>query len=90
MAGLRRWPSMLLLVVLGTATASEFQVPLVSQQESLNAESTIAKPLVNTSDLQASIKIENLVQHAKDLFILAQLSEPEFGHPTRVIGSDGM
>ncbi|KAI2617607.1 Zn-dependent exopeptidase [Hypomontagnella submonticulosa] len=89
MAGLRRWPSMLLLVVLGTATASEFQVPLVSQQESLNAESTIAKPLVNTSDLQASIKIENLVQHAKDLFILAQLSEPEFGHPTRVIGSDG-
>ncbi|KAI0376281.1 Zn-dependent exopeptidase [Hypomontagnella monticulosa] len=89
MASLNRWPSTLLLAVLGAATASEFQVPLVSQQGSLKAESTIAKPLVNTSDLQASIKIENLVQHAKYLFDLAQLSEPEFGHPTRVIGSDG-
>ncbi|KAI8963296.1 Zn-dependent exopeptidase [Daldinia sp. FL1419] len=88
MALTRRWPRTLLFAVLGTSTASELQIPLVSH-ESLKAGNALTKPLVNTEDLQASIKIENLVDRAKDLYGLAELSEPEYGHPTRVIGSEG-
>ncbi|KAI2780652.1 Zn-dependent exopeptidase [Daldinia loculata] len=88
MALTRQWPRTLLFAVLGTATASDFQIPLVSQKP-LEAGNALVKPLVNTEDLQASIKIENLVERAKSLYGLAELSEPEYGHPTRVIGSEG-
>ncbi|KAI0110172.1 Zn-dependent exopeptidase [Daldinia grandis] len=88
MALTRQWPRTLLYAVLGTATASELQIPLVSQKP-LEAGNAVVKPLVNTEDLQASIKIENLVERAKSLYGLAELSEPEYGHPTRVIGSEG-
>ncbi|OTB15905.1 hypothetical protein K445DRAFT_317533 [Daldinia sp. EC12] len=88
MASTRRWSRTLLFAVLGTATASELQIPLVAQKP-LEAGNTLIKPLVNTKDLQASIKIENLVERAKSLYSYAELSEPEYGHPTRVIGSEG-
>lgn len=85
-----RWSSTLLLAALGAATASELQIPLISQQSPSRAGSALGKPLVNTDDLQASIKIESLLERAKDLYGIAQKSEHEFGHPTRVIGSEGM
>ncbi|KAI2606565.1 Zn-dependent exopeptidase [Hypoxylon sp. NC1633] len=89
-----RWPSSLLLAVLAastaTATATELQIPLVpTQQGPLGVGNALAKPLVDTDKLQASIKTENLLSRAKDLYSFAQLSEAEFNHPTRVIGSEG-
>ncbi|KAI5865139.1 Zn-dependent exopeptidase [Durotheca rogersii] len=93
MASSRRWSRVFLLASLGVAAASELQVPLApqGQQRPLDAVDAdfLAKPLVDTDDLQASIKIESLVERAKDLYEIAKRSEPEFGHPTRVIGSEG-
>ncbi|OTB05550.1 hypothetical protein M426DRAFT_319814 [Hypoxylon sp. CI-4A] len=79
----------LFLAALGAAAASELQMPLITQQAPLEGGNSLAKPLVDTDKLQDSIKIENLVSRAKDFFGIAELSEPEFGHPTRVIGSQG-
>ncbi|KAL7628026.1 Aminopeptidase Y [Parahypoxylon ruwenzoriense] len=90
MALSRRWSRVLLLAALGVATASELQIPLIPQQQRpLGDVETLGKPLVNTDDLQASIKTENLLDRAKDLYNIAKRSEPEYGHPTRVIGSEG-
>ncbi|KAI1762947.1 Zn-dependent exopeptidase [Hypoxylon sp. FL1150] len=83
------WYRTLLLAALGAATASELQIPLVSQQNPSGASNSLGKPLINTDDLQASIKIENLLERAKDLYKIAQKSEHEYSHPTRVIGSEG-
>ncbi|KAH6964465.1 hypothetical protein DER45DRAFT_501079 [Fusarium avenaceum] len=46
-------------------------------------------PLIDTKDLQKSIKPENLEARAKDLYEIAKNGEEEYGHPTRVIGSEG-
>ncbi|KAI2462948.1 Zn-dependent exopeptidase [Annulohypoxylon bovei var. microspora] len=89
MAPGRLWPCAALLTALGAVTASELQMPLISQQSPLNADNTFAKSLVDTDKLQDSIKVDNLINRAKDLYEIAWLSEPEFGHPTRVIGSKG-
>ncbi|CAM1505089.1 Fc.00g107260.m01.CDS01 [Cosmosporella sp. VM-42] len=48
-----------------------------------------SKPLVDTKALQSSIKAENLETRAKEFYNIAKLSEEEYNHPTRVIGSDG-
>jgi hypothetical protein len=48
-----------------------------------------SKPLISSLDLEALIKPENLLARAEELFAIAQTSEPELGHPTRVIGSAG-
>ncbi|KAI1383074.1 Zn-dependent exopeptidase [Hypoxylon trugodes] len=82
------WPH-ILLAALGVASASELQIPMISEQKPMQVDNVLGKPLVDTDDLQASIKIENLVSRAKDLYSIAELSEPEYGHPTRVIGSAG-
>ncbi|KAI0160961.1 Zn-dependent exopeptidase [Hypoxylon sp. FL1284] len=90
MALLPHFPRMLLLAALGAATAgASEQVPLMSQPDSSAADSALGKPLINTEDLQASIEIESLLDRAKDLYKIAQRSESEYGHPTRVIGSEG-
>ncbi|KAK6084678.1 peptidase family M28 [Seiridium cupressi] len=47
------------------------------------------RPLVNTEALQDSIKADNLLARAKDLYKIAKLGEDEYNHPTRVIGSEG-
>lgn len=46
-------------------------------------------PVVDTKELQKSIKPENLEARAKDLYEIAKNGEEEYGHPTRVIGSEG-
>ncbi len=76
------------LAALGSVCA--LQVPLVQDpvaQDTLGGHNH--KPLVDTEALQAAIKSENLVARAEDLFKIAQLGEPEYNHPTRVIGSAG-
>lgn len=47
------------------------------------------RPLVDTESLQARISVESLLKHANALYDIAKSSEEEFGHPTRVIGSEG-
>lgn len=47
------------------------------------------KPLVETEKLQSKISVEDLNSTAIDLFHIANSSFEEYGHPTRVIGSQG-
>ena len=64
------------------SAANQHQLPLQSHYGS--------KDLVNSTELQALIKPENLLSRAKDLYHVAELAIEEYGHPTRVIGSKGM
>ncbi|KAL2760355.1 hypothetical protein ACRALDRAFT_1026055 [Sodiomyces alcalophilus JCM 7366] len=47
------------------------------------------KPLVESEALQKLIKADNLLARAEHLYEIAKLGEPEYNHPTRVIGSEG-
>ncbi|KAI0100643.1 peptidase family M28 [Nemania sp. FL0031] len=87
MVGLSR----LSLIATIAAVSAQFQKPLVSQSEDvlLEADKTSNKPLVDTEALQAHITAESLLKHAEALYNIAKSSEEEFGHPTRVIGSEG-
>lgn len=44
---------------------------------------------IDTDDLQLKITEKGLLKRAKDLYAIAETSEDERGHPTRVIGSIG-
>ncbi|KAJ6786344.1 hypothetical protein PWT90_04734 [Aphanocladium album] len=48
-----------------------------------------SKPHVSSQKLQDTVTLGNLTKRANDLYELAKLSEPEYNHPTRVIGSKG-
>ena len=61
--------------------ASQGQLPLQPHK---------SKGLVNSAELQALIEQKNLFRRAEDLFHIAESSIEEYGHPTRVIGSQGM
>ncbi|KAH6647179.1 aminopeptidase Y precursor [Truncatella angustata] len=64
------------------------QVPLGLNQD--EKPMVIAgRPLVDTEALQDSIKTDNLLARAKELYEIAKLGEDEYNHPTRVIGSEG-
>ncbi|CAI4288989.1 BBF_collapsed_G0004690.mRNA.1.CDS.1 [Saccharomyces cerevisiae] len=47
------------------------------------------KPHVESEKLQDKIKVDDLNATAWDLYRLANYSTPDYGHPTRVIGSKG-
>ncbi|KAL1898234.1 Aminopeptidase Y [Sporothrix stenoceras] len=47
------------------------------------------KPLVDSEELQSKISAKRLLGHAEALYGIAQRGFPEYGHPTRVIGSGG-
>jgi aminopeptidase Y len=70
---------------------SALQIPLNLQVPKLSwgPFSDDLPPLVDTKELQKSIKPENLEARAKDLYEIAKNGEEEYGHPTRVIGSEG-
>ena len=86
---------------LNCASALDFQkhwtIPLL--QNPLNADADDAptpgaanldkKPLVDSEALQAKINQDSLLARAKELYEIAKLSEHEYNHPTRVIGSPG-
>ncbi|RYO76876.1 hypothetical protein DL766_008103 [Monosporascus sp. MC13-8B] len=84
--------------VLGAVTAAfgyasafqfEFQKPLVAQEDLPSAGKMLDRPLVDSEELQAKITKDNLLARAKELYEIAKLSEDEYNHPTRVIGSHG-
>lgn len=81
MVGLGR----LSLIAAISAVSAQLQKPLPSQSEDVLG----TKPLVDTDLLQARISTDSLLKHAKALYDIAASSEEEYGHPTRVIGSEG-
>ncbi|KAJ2992693.1 hypothetical protein NUW58_g2085 [Xylaria curta] len=87
MVGLGR----LSLIATIASVSAQLQKPLLSQPDGVLPETGEkgSKLLVDTESLQARISIESLVKHAEALYELAKSSEEEFGHPTRVIGSEG-
>ncbi|KAJ3511894.1 hypothetical protein NM208_g15381 [Fusarium decemcellulare] len=87
-----------LCLVAATALSgvSGLQVPLNLQDKltwspwsSSSGDDLTSLPLIDTKELQKSIKPENLESRAKDLYEIAKNGEDEYGHPTRVIGSEG-
>ncbi|KAH8668465.1 peptidase M28 [Xylariales sp. PMI_506] len=79
------------LALLSGIQVSSLQIPLAhySEQVPLGAGDASRQQLVSTEALQASVKTANLLARAKELYEIAKLSEDEYNHPTRVIGSKG-
>ncbi|KAK6349048.1 hypothetical protein TWF730_009808 [Orbilia blumenaviensis] len=84
------------LLPLGLLVGSAFSSPAFPQQQPLGQDDISAairihskKPPVDAESLAATIKTKNLLDRAKDLYTIAHISEHEYGHPTRVIGSLG-
>ncbi len=58
--------------------------------ESLSSQAVInSKSVVSTEALQNHITSSKLKKRAEDLYKIAERSLDEYGHPTRVIGSEG-
>jgi aminopeptidase Y len=79
--------------VMTAAASAQLQVPMVNM-EKLNIETATAKvsgdkPLVDSQALQDLITSDSLFTRSKDLYAAAELSQDEYNHPTRVIGSPG-
>jgi aminopeptidase Y len=68
------------------ALCQSHQIPLQAPNEIVEQSS---KPVINSTELQALITAKSLLSRAETLFTIAETSEKEFGHPTRVIGSAG-
>ncbi|KAK3368789.1 peptidase family M28 [Podospora didyma] len=80
------------LAMVGGVAALQAQKPMVGGEQQPIVVSTAGssdKPLVDTEKLQSTITKKNLLVRAKELFEIAKLGEPEYNHPTRVIGSAG-
>jgi aminopeptidase Y len=79
--------SYILSLFFSIAVCSATQHPLLpaADQQSLISK----KSLVSSKALQDDINQDNLLDHAKHLYSLAELAVHEYNHPTRVIGSDG-
>ena len=85
------------------AAAQALQVPLQQQHikpidanpvSSTEVDNTYEadyskKSLVDNQTLQDLVDVKNLKKRAEKLYEIAKLSESEFNHPTRVIGSKG-
>lgn len=76
--------------------ASARQLPLVADDSYPSYNPAPSSPVVvsngttiDTKKLQADIDINKLVARAEALAKVADLSLPEYNHPTRVIGSQG-
>jgi aminopeptidase Y len=78
------------------AAASARQLPMVADDSYSSYNPVPSSPAVvgnetaiDTKKLQADIDIKKLVARAEELAKIADLSLPEYNHPTRVIGSKG-
>jgi aminopeptidase Y len=76
------------LALMGGVQALAQQVPIGLDNGQMPLHDG-GRPLISTEALQDSIKTENLLARAKDLYKIAKLGEEEYNHPTRVIGSEG-
>ncbi|KAK1756586.1 hypothetical protein QBC47DRAFT_380220 [Echria macrotheca] len=65
------------------------QKPLFAEETGQAPISGDKKPLVSSDALQDTISSSKLLARAKRLYKIAKLSEDEYNHPTRVIGSKG-
>lgn len=82
--------SLATLAILGAASAFPVQEVLNSDELSLNFPwPHWGKPEVDTEKLQAKVTEDGLRERAEALFNISKASIPEYGHPTRVIGSGG-
>jgi len=75
--------------IAGTAA---LQIPLLSsylQAPIVEGGHDESKPRINSSALQDLISGDRLFARAEKLYKYAKLSEDEYNHPTRVIGSAG-
>ncbi|EPE29591.1 Zn-dependent exopeptidase [Glarea lozoyensis ATCC 20868] len=82
--------SLIPLLALSTIVASStVQRPLQDASSSEAVVSSKSRPLVNSTQLQGHIHSDNLLKRAKELYKIAELGTAEYGHPTRVIGSEG-
>lgn len=79
--GFAKWSTILLAI----GEASAFQIPLFSQKTPY----TVSGELVSSTSLQDRIDIDALFGRAEKLYQIAESSIDEYGHPTRVIGSEG-
>jgi len=84
--------SILLAAAAPLAVAATVQQPLIELPSA--ADSTAIqypkKPLVSSEQYQSDVSSKNLFRRAQKLFQIAEKSEHDYGHPTRVIGSPGM
>jgi aminopeptidase Y len=78
------------VALLALQGASAFQIPLLSSLQKQIPVAAVAKTPVTTEALQALISSDNLLKRAEHLFEIAKLGVDEYGHPTRVIGSQGV
>ncbi|KAI1349607.1 peptidase family M28 [Xylaria sp. FL0043] len=78
------------LIATIAAVSAQLQEPLISPSEDdREIYQAGTKPLVDTELLQAQISADSLFERAEVLYDIAKSSEEQFGHPTRVIGSEG-
>ncbi|KAK5659564.1 hypothetical protein OQA88_766 [Cercophora sp. LCS_1] len=77
------------LAALSAASVLHDQKPLFNEPDAQAPIGAAKKPLVTSDDLQATISSKALLARAKHLYEIAKLSEHEYNHPTRVIGSKG-
>ncbi|KAK4208198.1 peptidase family M28 [Rhypophila decipiens] len=74
----------------GVSAARSQQRPLTHQSPLADTVTdTTEKKAIDSEALQGTIKVENLLARAKQLYEIAKLGEDEYNHPTRVIGSKG-
>ncbi len=82
-------------IALAAAAVQALQVPLQKPVSSPEVDDVVYEPqyskksLVDSQTLQDLVDIKNLQRRAEKLYDIAKLSEEEYNHPTRVIGSRG-
>lgn len=74
------------IALAATALAATIQAVAPPAQQPLTDPKTA---VVDSQKLQDLVRIDNLSRRADELYRIAQLSEPDFHHPTRVVGSKG-
>ncbi|KAI1271957.1 peptidase family M28 [Xylaria sp. FL0933] len=78
------------LIATIAAVSAQLQKPLISpSDDDREIYQAGTKPLIDTELLQARISTDSLSKRAEVLYDIAKSSEEQFGHPTRVIGSEG-
>ncbi len=83
------------IALAGTASALQIPLQLPQLPKKLQWSSGAAHvdvdslPQIESQALQDTIEIANLKKRAERLYDIAKLSESEYNHPTRVIGSRG-
>ncbi|KEY72489.1 hypothetical protein S7711_05164 [Stachybotrys chartarum IBT 7711] len=82
-----------LAALLAVNGAAALQIPLQqlldTPRQLIWGDASVSRPLVDSETLQADIKTHALKTRAEALWEVAKLSEDEYNHPTRVIGSKG-